>query len=222
MVNQGWLVEFAPAINNPIWYICVLLWLYLLYYFIEYTFKIIGGKKEAKILLYCSIALIGGGGWHFSINLPFLYLSDCRGYATFFFGIVIYHLLNRVSVEKSLLRNISLLSMVVALFIVGASRNFNWYLWVYIICPAVLVCGVTFPQIHSSKTEALSEITFQLYLWHVPCFYVFQFWLDIHKIDFMHSVSTMFVVVLCCFAFSVLVYQCIDLPISNILRKGKT
>lgn len=114
MVNQGWLFEFAPAINNPIWYICVLLWLYLLYYFIEYTFKIAGG--EAKILLYCSIALIGGVGWHFSLNLPFFYLSDCRGYATVFLGIVVWHLLNRVRAGKKSLRNISVLIIVAALF----------------------------------------------------------------------------------------------------------
>lgn len=25
MVNQGWIFEYAPALNNPIWYICVLL-----------------------------------------------------------------------------------------------------------------------------------------------------------------------------------------------------
>ena len=114
-----------------------------------------------------------------------------------------------------------MLLIVAALFIMGTSGRFNWYLWVYIVCPSVLVYGVTFPQIRSNKTEALSEITFQLYLWHVPCFYAFQFWLDIHKIDFSHSVFTMFVVVLCCFAFSVLVYHCIDLPISNILKERK-
>lgn len=38
MVNQGWIFEYAPALNNPIWYICVLLWLYLLFYRIEHMF----------------------------------------------------------------------------------------------------------------------------------------------------------------------------------------
>lgn len=67
VVNQGWLFEFAPAINNPIWYICVLLWLYLLYYFIEYTFKTIGGKKEVsqehKHVNYSCCAFYYGNKW---------------------------------------------------------------------------------------------------------------------------------------------------------------
>lgn len=46
MVNQGWIFEYAPALNNPIWYICVLLWLYLLFYGIEHMFDSGGGAEQ--------------------------------------------------------------------------------------------------------------------------------------------------------------------------------
>lgn len=36
LINQGGVIEFSPAINNPIWYLCVLLWLFLIFYFIEF------------------------------------------------------------------------------------------------------------------------------------------------------------------------------------------
>lgn len=45
MVNQGWIFEYAPALNNPIWYICVLLWPYLLFYGIEHMFDS-GGQSN--------------------------------------------------------------------------------------------------------------------------------------------------------------------------------
>ena len=48
MVNQGWIIEFAPALNNPIWYICVLLWLFILAYSIEKLIEKNGGGYEIK------------------------------------------------------------------------------------------------------------------------------------------------------------------------------
>lgn len=156
------------------------------------------------------------------LNLPFLYISDCRGYATFFWGIVLYHLLSRADKKnEKFLRNTSALIVVSTLFLIAVSRHFNWYLWVYIVCPSILVCGVMFPQIQIKKAATFSEITFQMYLWHVPCFYVFQFVLDIFKINFLHSVFSMLAVTLCCFVISVLVYQYVDLPISKIVKKRR-
>lgn len=224
MVNQGWVFEFAPALNNPIWYICVMLWLYLLYYCLEYMLRKFSeeNREKLRLLLYCSIALIGGIGWHFSFSIPFLYLSDCRGYATFFMGIMLYELLKKID-EKKYLRCSSLIILGISLSLIIAIGAFNWYLWVYIMCPAILICGVTIPQIKLNNTATISEITFQLYLWHVPCFYVFQFLLDIYQIKFVHSIFSMIVTVALCIAVSILIYHFIDLPISKkILNKRRT
>ena len=49
MVNQGWIYEFAPALNNPIWYICVLLWLYLFYYVLEYLVMLLPIRRRGGV-----------------------------------------------------------------------------------------------------------------------------------------------------------------------------
>ena len=50
MINQGWFIEFAPALNNPIWYICVLLWLYAISYIIEMMVERFGGVQDLGLL----------------------------------------------------------------------------------------------------------------------------------------------------------------------------
>lgn len=220
MVNQGWVIEYAPALNNPIWYICVLLWLYLLYYIIEHIFTNRGGSRIAKLLIYSIIAIIGGIGWRFGFSVPFLYISDCRGYATFFIGVILYEIINNINIKS--INYIRLLSLGIVLMmacVLIINRNFNWYVWVYIICPSIIIMSITLPQVESKNIEAVCESTFQLYLWHVPSFYVFQFVLDLGHLDFIHSIFSMVLTVSICFVVSVLVYFYIDVPISEFITK---
>lgn len=79
--------------------------------------------------------------------------------------------------------------------------------------------SITLPQVESKNIEAVCESTFQLYLWHVPCFYVFQFVLDLGHLDFIHSIFSMVLTVSICFVVSVLVYFYIDVPISEFITK---
>ena len=75
------------------------------------------------------------------------------------------------------------------------------------------------PSSSIKKIETICESTFQLYLWYVSCFYVFQFILDLGHLDFIHSFFSMVVTVSICFMVSVLVYFYIDVPISEFATK---
>ena len=223
MVNQGWIIEFAPALNNPIWYICVLLWLFILVYIIELLIEKIGrGGTRLRIFFYLSISFFGGLGWHFSIDLPFLHLSDFRGYATFFMGIFLYILwqesLNKIH-YKTAVTVLSTLLLTAGIFIFVVMLKFNWYVWCYMILPGLIMLSVSLPQIKLKHTGMLSEITFQLYLWHVICFYMFQFMLDLNGINFTHGVTSMLLMTIVCFFVSWIVYKLVDVPLTEYLKK---
>lgn len=163
---------------------------------------------------------MGGIGWYFGFSLPFLYISDCRGYATFFVGVILYEIIENINIKR--INNIGMLSLGILLMMICVliiNRNFNWYVWVYMICPSIIIMSITIPQVQSKKIETICESTFQLYLWHVPCFYAFQFILDLGHFDFIHSFFSMVVTVSICVVVSVLVYCYIDVPISKFTAK---
>lgn len=82
LVNQGWIVEFFPGVNNPIWYLCVLMLLTIIYLLVA---KIC--KNENRLIIVSSIIIIIGlFGYYFQIDKPFLHNSSCRGYVSFFGG----------------------------------------------------------------------------------------------------------------------------------------
>ncbi len=197
-MNQGWVIEYAPAINNPIWYICVLMWLYLIYYAAEKIIRRFGsGKAEyVRIVVYGTLILVGAAGWHFRFSIPFLYLSDCRGYAGFILGVFLCYLSRRMEQDKNSRKSMIIVSAIV-LFLGAAviliARNFNWYVWTFAICPSIVILLILLPQIDFPLQEKanFSGISFQIYLWHVPVFYVFQFLIDVFNRDFKHSVLSM-------------------------------
>lgn len=169
--------------------------------------------------LYSVITIIGGIGWHFVFSLPVLYISDCRGYATFFIGVILYEIIENINTKRINIRMLSLGILLMMTCVLIINRNFNWYVWGYMICPSIIIMSITIPQVQSKKIETICESTFQLYLWHVPCFYVFQFILDLGYLNFIHSFFSMVVTVSICFVVSVLVYFYIDVPISEFTTK---
>lgn len=186
----------------------------------ELNICLILGGRAIKLLIYSIIAIIGGIGWHFGFSFPFLYISDCRGYATFFIGVILYEFIKNVNMNRiNTIRMISLGIVLMMMCVLIINRNFNWYVWVYMICPSIIIMSITIPQVQSKKIETICESTFQLYLWHVPCFYVFQFILDLGHFDFIHSFFSMVVTVSICFVVSVLIYFYIDVPISKFTTK---
>lgn len=95
-----------------------------------------------------------------------------------FLGVLLYEILQKISIKKV---NVFKITSITILII--SNKCFNWYLRGYIMCPVIIVSRVTFPQVRLKNTVIFSEITFQLYLWHIPFFYVFHFgWICIKLI----------------------------------------
>lgn len=81
---------------------------------------------------------MGGIGWHFGFSFPFLYISDCRGYATFFVGVILYEIIENINIKR--INNIGMLSLGILLMMICVliiNRNFNM--------------SITIPQVQSKK-----------------------------------------------------------------------
>lgn len=147
LVNQGWIIEFFPAINNPIWYLCVLMWVSIVYIFIK---NIVKENYRAEIIISLCFVFLGIIGWRlynkYGFDIAFLHGSDFRGYATFFMGIVLYHIYSRITRRQILYLSMGLLLVsIFGLLFLGLC---NWYVLVLSFFPCVVLVAVIIPQIN--------------------------------------------------------------------------
>lgn len=171
-VQAGW-VFANPSINNPTWYVSVLLFCYILFY--------LGTKGSARLRIsarycYLFIIFVGCAINTYSIDLPFLNAFMSRGYVSFFAGV----LLGSYVYEKTFSNKAGGFALlIVGLFVVLFKTHFNFietgfqYLLTFIVYPALII---------SLKTEIASKVfrhpiwgkaggtSFSVYLFHCPCF----------------------------------------------------
>ena len=84
-VQDGWCFS-NPHVNNPTWYISVLLLCYLVLYVIVYLAR---RWKIRYEYLFVFMVLLGCGVRTYGIDLPFINSDTARGFYAFFFGILI-------------------------------------------------------------------------------------------------------------------------------------
>lgn len=84
-------------VNNPTWYISVLLLCYIVFYLLTYL-----GKRWQipHTYLFVFMVLLGCGAQTYGLNLPFLNGSSCRGYYAFFFGVLPAEWLEKLNAAK--------------------------------------------------------------------------------------------------------------------------
>ncbi len=79
-IQAGW--AFAnPMVNNPTWYISVLLLCYVVFWTVNRIARI---SNVNVCCIYIIVLFVGFGIKGFSINLPFLNEYSARGYCSFF------------------------------------------------------------------------------------------------------------------------------------------
>lgn len=176
-VQAGW--SFGnPCVNNPTWYISVLILCYVVFYFSTWMCKKL---KVSPTYAYIFIILLGCGIMSYGIDLPFLNYSAARGYYSFFFGILLAKLLNKRTIK---LKH-CLISAATAIFtiwlIVG---RFSWmvptgdnYLMTFVAFPAIIIFFLYRPIAKLFDHKAISFLgaaTYDVYIWH-SCGYIVMY-----------------------------------------------
>lgn len=218
MVHQGWIVEFAPAVNNPTWYLCVLMWVFIVFYIIECCVRKLKNHQEfLRIGIYSLFVIIGALGFHFNFNIPFLYLTDCRGYTAFFIGACLFIINEKADNKKGFLLGIALIiGTVISVLIL---RSKLWYICTFLFFPAVVLISVNVNQFGNKFTEYMGNISFEIYLWHIPCFYLLYTIFTTIDISIEHSYLTMACALLFVIIISSLVNITIDKKIHSLIMK---
>lgn len=174
-IQAGWATS-NPMINNPIWYISVLLLCYLVMYILTfYAYK----KNFSPYYLYIFIILVGLGCQTYGINLPFLNELSSRGYIAFFAGLVYEKISRKHELQKWTIQVGGLLGCVVMFLLIKFTQiTITINMVVFILWPLVLIVANSkyLSYIINRKLwSRWAEISFSVYIWHAVIIIGFLF-----------------------------------------------
>lgn len=221
-VQAGWSFE-NPMINNPMWYISVLILCYILFYI---STKISILKKINCIYLYVILVFLGLSIQKNGTDLAFFNYYTARGYYSFFFGILFSIYFNNCEISKF----IKILSTLLVIFITYlilkhyhiVEKNINYTL-TFIYYPALIIIfnfDIMKKIFFSKIIQKIAEISFSVYVWHG----VFILLLPIinkyysFNINFV-SYKTMGIFTTILYIFGIISYHFIEKYLRNIFLK---
>ncbi len=162
-----------PGINNPTWYISVLLLCHGMFYFISwlaYRFRV------DRNYLYVAVILFAIGARNYEISLPFLTDETELGYYCFLWGNLLsrYHEdgKHRWDAKKCLIGS-GIAGVLIWLYIVHPDWmvNYSGYLLAFVLYPIILsVFRSEYLErlFDHSWLGGLGKITYDVYIWHCP------------------------------------------------------
>ena len=222
-IQEGWGLN-NPGVNNPVWYVSVLLVCYVWFYIICALSKKL---KCSPIYFFIGMIFLGFGIQTFGINLPFLTSQLGRGYYSFFFGLLLAAFLDKHGIGKRLCITATavFISMVVlfVFFSQHAQKEPLVYLLTFLFFPSIVVLLETdfAKKIFSHEIwGTLGNVTFSVYLWHSPMFPLMYGFLALCKITPDFSAKwTMYAFLAAACAIGAFSYFFIECPINRLIKK---
>lgn len=187
-IQDGWCFS-NPCVNNPTWYISVLLLCYILFWFVIFLSKKYNLNEN---ILFIIIIFIGCGIVTYGINFPFLNQSSARGYYAFFTGVLLAEFLDKYKVTKQTLY--SSMAIIVGLtFLIVVKNDYISkgivFVMTFVYYPALVVVfeSTLLKRFFRLKLWGeLSKISFGVYIWHNPMFLLMYIICDVFgwNVDF--------------------------------------
>ena len=221
-IQDGWALP-NPCVNNPTWYISVLMLCYVIFYFLVYIAKRLDLKVQ---YLFVFMIFLGMGINTYGINLPFLNASSCRGYYAFFFGLLLAEFLEKHDVGKVDAIISAIMIMVITLLIIFKydfmALGIN-YIMTFIYYPAlILLCrSKSVSKILNRKIIGkLGRISFDSFIWHVPLFLVMYICIKVFNWNLkLDSYVIMICYAAFCYIVGTISYYIIERPTAKLVDK---
>ena len=228
-VHRGWLFQNSRDVNNPTWYISVLLVCYLYFYFATYLSM---RTKTSPWIWYAGLVIVGIWAYSAKPGLPLLNKDTGRGLQSFFWGLILAKAYQRLKASES--RKLWCIVYVCVFVVLSAipvliyressfvSEKVN-YLMIFLYYPALIIlfsCGLLKKVFSAKWIGTLAAIAFNVYIWHI-CGRILMDGLiakGILSVNVKLPV-TMAVHTLCMFAVGTASYYLIERPIAREIAK---
>ena len=221
-IQNGWVCT-NPGINNPLWYISILLLCYVIFYILT---ALAARIHTSESYLYMFMILLGIAIQTCQWEAPFLMFNTSRGYTAFFCGILLGMAIERFRPGKRTAGISVLIAVCLTLLLVQGHMFMKdhinlWLTFLYYPAVILIFCGNTFSKLRGSRVAGiLGRLSFDAYIWHNCCFDLINalntaFRLEI---DFgLYQVA--FVCVLVTLVWSLLSYFILETPAEKMVNR---
>lgn len=216
---------YMTGINNPSWYLCVLLLCYhLLFFFLILSSRL----RIRKSLLFGLAILLALTGPYVPVLSAFVAGGAQRGYLSFFLGAALAEIFPTLSVERA--KRICVyadagLILAALLLCTGHYSGLAFFLqkWqrlalTFLLYPVLLLHVWAFDPVLNGKFRMLGKISFEIYLWHCVLFVALRLLLLFLNRDLPETFSMMMLVSLSCCLWAYVMLRWVEEPITRSLR----
>lgn len=222
LLFRGWPFLRMTGINNPTWYLCVLLICYFYYYLVQ----VINSKRPRNNIFCYSFMII------IPVALDFLrrkfstytgvYYGDLpRGMETFFLGSLLAELLLKMDKKRIqyLLAVFSVGFVIVCICHPGLLVSRQRLMACSFIYPALIMIAYLLDYYQNTLFEKLGQISFEMFLWHTPVMLLISVCSDIMQFKIDNSPIIMLAVLALTVALSFFFFKRVEIPIKIWIAK---
>ena len=158
-----------PGINNPTWYISVLMICYTVFYLVTRLAAIL---KCRPCYLYVAMVIFGLGILNAGISLPFMNNAAARGYRSFFYGLLLAQFVDCCGITRKEVCSCTVISaMILGAFAVkpGILSDGLDNVLCYGLYPCIILLLESAPirKLFHPFWGTLGQISFHVYIWHL-------------------------------------------------------
>lgn len=217
-MQSGWIFK-NPGINNPMWYVSVLLLCYIIMYFLTWLAKTLNIRPY---ILYVVVIFVGMLIVTLNLNYPFLNNDTSRGYLTFFLGLCLGRLFERKNVKDTQIQLVAVIALIIGVFAYIKSVYVG-YAIDFLIWPSVIILLKSKWLEKSMKCDFWTKVaqsSFDVYVWHTPFMHlIYGLILSGYHLFKINNVVGLIIVVITVEILGIVSYKFIEKPILRILNK---
>lgn len=204
-----WGIVQDPGYNNPLYYVSILMFCYIVFYFCVYLAKKLQINENYYFIL---VILIGLYIFNQKINFLFLNYSLYRGYVAFFIGIF----LAGVRITKVNKLYIIISSLLVIYLFYFPNISIQYYLSTFVIFPLVVLyfSNMNFSFKTFNKIIIFfDKYAFFTFVWHTVLLLLYKY------LELPASGYLMIIFTACCWGIAMAYYHLIGTRINRIVEK---
>ena len=216
LIDNGFYYS-GKSINNPTWFISMLLIYQIMFYAAGRVNHMLGGGKMPYIIFAVFVLyFVLGYGLKFLSDmyyLPFFNFQVYRGAAPFFCGCMLFYLFEFTAEKRWVLRVILMTAMVWRISTVG----FDMFVSVYMLFPLLIDLAVNTRGLTGKVFRDMSGVSMNMFLWHMPfidCLFVYVF-----AVNADITVETMIILSAAVFVFSIVWTKIYSVPLNKYIKR---
>ena len=212
-----------PRINNPTWYISVLLLVYVVFYI---STRLAKRLQCSYLHIYIFLVLLSCGLRKNGVDVPFFTNHTTRGYACFFYGLLLAEFVHQYGVSTKIAIADMAMLIVLSCLILFKKEFVDqglWYLMSFVFFPGlVLLTETNFAKrlFRNRFWGIWGQISFNAYIWHCPMIWVMYSVTHFLKITPYYA-QRKWMYVFCCLTMLVGVFSfyCIERPLNRFVQR---